>query len=978
MLGKDPRMATVAEQLVGRVDEVDALNRAVSGLADSGAGTLVVLGEPGIGKTRMLLELAARADEQGQIVLSGSASELESDLPFWVFVDALDEYVVALEPRRLESLEDDVRAELGRLLPSMSEYASAGEVAIQDERYRAHRAIRELLERLAATKPLVLILDDVHWADSASIELIGALLRRPPSAAVLLTVAARPRQLPPRLAAAIERARRGGSLTQLELDGLAREDAALLLGDKLDEDAAKVLYEESGGNPFFLEQLARAPRQAARSASGAPLSLAGIEVPTAVVAALTEELGLLPPPTRAFLNGAAVAGDPFEPELAGAASEVDEDASVHALDELLSRDLVRPTDVPRRFRFRHPLVRRAVYDAAPGGWRLGAHERCAAALAARGASPAARAHHVEHSARPGDLEAFAVLRDAGLASTLRAPASAARWFGAALRLLPDSAPMEERGALLMARGGALAATGRLAEARADLLATLGLVPSTADALRVKLIVACAGVEHLLGRHEEARRRLEDALEQLPDPVGPEAVALMVELAIDGLFQAEFDSMRDFAERAVKAAEPVGDDGLTATARGVLTLACAFTGAIEEAERHRSRAAAIVDAMRDDELAGRIDAAAHLAAAEIYLDRYFEAAVHAERALAVGRATGILFPTLVPTIGTAYFMRGRLADAAEVLDGGVEAARLADIVQAKGWSLFNRSMAAHFTGEVEAAIDMAEEALLLTRQLDQSFVSGWAGVALAAALSRNGEHARAVEVALSSAGGEELPIIPGGWRAFAQELLTRSYLGLGRREDAERTLATAVLDGEAGALPMARAWRSRAEAELALDAGDAATAAELALASAEAAQSAGVVVEAALSRTLAGRALAAAGRTDEATDELQRAADDLDGCGAVRYRDATERELRKLGKVVHRRTRKAGSAGEALSELSERELEVARLVVDRKTNREIAGELFVSLKTVEAHMRNLFRKLGVSSRIEVARTVERAERNKGSD
>jgi DNA-binding NarL/FixJ family response regulator len=177
--------------------------------------------------------------------------------------------------------------------------------------------------------------------------------------------------------------------------------------------------------------------------------------------------------------------------------------------------------------------------------------------------------------------------------------------------------------------------------------------------------------------------------------------------------------------------------------------------------------------------------------------------------------------------------------------------------------------------------------------------------------------------------------------------------------------------------MATAWRNRAEAELALDAGDAATAAELALASAEAAQSAGVVVEAALSRTLAGRALAEAGRTDEATAELQRAADDLDGCGAVRYRDATERELRKLGKVVHRRTRKAASASEALSELSERELEVARLVVDRKTNKEIAGELFVSLKTVEAHMRNLFRKLGVSSRIEVARTVERAERNQGS-
>ena len=97
---------------------------------------------------------------------------------------------------------------------------------------------------------------------------------------------------------------------------------------------------------------------------------------------------------------------------------------------------MRATDVPRRFRFRHPLVRRAVYDGAPGGWRLGAHERAAAALAAAGAPAAARAHHVERYARLGDMDAVAVLRDAGLAADQALPASAAHWFGAALRLLP--------------------------------------------------------------------------------------------------------------------------------------------------------------------------------------------------------------------------------------------------------------------------------------------------------------------------------------------------------------------------------------------------------------------------------------------------------------------------------------------------------------------------------------------------------------
>jgi predicted ATPase len=110
-------MAIATDELVGRVEELDALNRAVTGLATSGASTLVVLGEPGIGKTRMLTELAERANEEGQIVLSGSASELESDLPFWVFVDALDDYVAGLEPHRLSTVDDDARAELAHVFP---------------------------------------------------------------------------------------------------------------------------------------------------------------------------------------------------------------------------------------------------------------------------------------------------------------------------------------------------------------------------------------------------------------------------------------------------------------------------------------------------------------------------------------------------------------------------------------------------------------------------------------------------------------------------------------------------------------------------------------------------------------------------------------------------------------------------------------------------------------------------------------------
>src|SRR5262249_58183692 len=123
-----------------------------------------------------------------------------------------------------------------------------------------------------------------------------------------------------------------------------------------------------------------------------------------------------------------------------AAAYTSEDAAMHAVDELLELDLVRATDVPRRFRFRHPLVRRAVYEAAAAGWRLGAHERCAEALAVRGAGTAARAHHVERSARQGDAAAVAVLRDAGEAAERLAPRGPPAWVSRAPRLLPPTAP----------------------------------------------------------------------------------------------------------------------------------------------------------------------------------------------------------------------------------------------------------------------------------------------------------------------------------------------------------------------------------------------------------------------------------------------------------------------------------------------------------------------------------------------------------
>ena len=172
--------------------------------------------------------------------------------------------------------------------------------------------------------------------------------------------------------------------------------------------------------------------------------------------------------------------------------------------------------------------------------------------------------------------------------------------------------------------------------------------------------------------------------------------------------------------------------------------------------------------------------------------------------------------------------------------------------------------------------------------------------------------------------------------------------------------------------MAEGLALTAQAEVDLHAGSAARAAERALEAAAGLEQIGDAYHASRARMLAGRALARAGDADAAGAELEGAARAFESFGAERYLAEADQELRKLGRGRHRRSA-AGTADSGQAALTERELQLARLVVDRKTNPQIAAELFLSPKTVETHLRNIFRKIGVANRVELARTVERAER-----
>ena len=968
-----PSIIELADHFVARSPELQQLDDALDEVGNGGARAIEVVGAAGIGKTRLLAELAAHADTRGHIVLRGSGADLERDLAFWVFVDALDEYLESVEPRRLDNLDDEIRAELAHVFPSLSGLARGAAIGVQDERYRVNRAVRELLERLAATKPLVLILDDFHWADPASVDLLFSLLHRPPAAAVFIVLGARPNQGPPRLISGLQRALRDGELARIELGPLTSDEAAAMLGRERSDDQVSALYEEAGGNPFYLEQLARLSGRRLAASTDGDVSVSGVEVPPLVVAAMTEELTLLSGDTRRVLDGASVAGDPFEPELAAAAADVTEQRAMEAIDELLHRELVRTTGVPRRFRFRHPIVRRAVYEATPGAWRIGAHQRTAQALAHRGAGPGTLAHHVDISAKVGDETAIATLTDAGREAARRAPATATRWFTGALRLLPDTAPVDQHVELLLANATALAATGRFADAHGALRESLTLVPAGASALRVRLLSWCARVEHLLGLHEQAHARLTAGLDDLPDDAEPEAVALMLELAADALYRLEYESGQEWSRRAVAAARPLGDQALIAAALATLTRALAWGGEPQLGEEVWAEVAPMVDALPDDDLARRLDAAVDLAASEIYLDRFVEAAAHAERALAVGRATGQgqLFPGIYATLGVAWCMAGRLAEATELLEAATEAARLSGHPPALAWALFCRAFVAVPAGDIKTAIAAGRESFALAKDAGQDVIAARAAAVLAVALLDGGDPAGAA-AALASSTGENFASIPDVWRAYLLELLTRCWLTLGRRDEAKSAAAGAQASAARIGLRSATAMAYRATAAVAVDAGDAATGAKQALAAADLSDDVGTPVEAGLARTIAGRALAQLGEKDRAIEQLQAAVAELERCGASRYRDAAERELRRLGQHIHRRTRPGDPNQTGVASLTERELQIARLIVDRKTNGEIASELFLSKKTIETHIRNMFRKLDVSSRADVARAVERED------
>ncbi len=573
------------------------------------------------------------------------------------------------------------------------------------------------------------------------------------------------------------------------------------------------------------------------------------------------------------------------------------------LDELVRLDLVRPAAVPRRFRFRHPIVRHGVYESAGAGWRLTAHGRIADVLERQGASPQVRAHHVERSARPGDVQAVALLGEAARAAAPRAPATAARWYQAALRLLPHD-QHEARLGLLVASATTLASAGLLAESRSALIDALDLVPAEMAAVRVRLIASCAAIEHLLGRHRDAHTRLTSALGGLADQGSPEAATLKVELAVDAIYTFDFPAMRSWAATAASDASAIDAAPIEVAALALLGFAEYIEGDTGPAAGHLDRAAAIADALPDASLATQPDAMYDLAWAEIYMERFDGSLRHSERGIAVSQASGqghLLVPLMLAR-AYALVARGRCAEASELAETAEDAARLSANPQSLAWALWVRALAATAAGDDALALRSGQECMQVGSTVDDNVILATGGWVYGAALLEAGQPERCRAEVLASGGGPDLLRVGSGARCTCYELLTRAELALGRRAEAAAWARRAnELAADLG-LHLARATAARAEALVLLEAGEHAPAAELALAAATDAEVAAAPIEAARARTLAGRALALAGDKDRAVAELERAERELAACGAPSYRAEAVRQLERLGRRAAPRRR----------------------------------------------------------------------------
>jgi DNA-binding CsgD family transcriptional regulator len=955
-----PRWSVAPPELFGRAREQATLRQLFRESAAGHGAVALIGGEPGSGKTRLLDALADEAAAGGATVLRGGASDAAGMPPYLPFIEALGPHLRRAPTDELARRIGPFASALTAILPEAAErigIAPSVPLPPEQTRFRLFEAVGALLSAIADAAPLVLTLDDLHWADPSTLDLLCAVARRVAADKILVAGAFREGDAARnpdfgRAAAELNRLRVLTTVTAgpLAPDAIARL-AEATTGAALAPEALDLLMERSDGNPFFAEELLRGWLETDALASGSHLALAASSppIPETIRAAVGQRLARLAPETVALLQTAAVAGNAAPTTLLAHIAGEDEEAVERRLVEAVRARLLRLAP-DGTYWFAHDLVRECLADEVPPYRRRRIHGAAGHALeSATGPRSARRAAEIAyHYARSGDAErGVAWARQAGAdAMVASAWREAAAHFRAALDLAADDHP--ERGELLLGLGEAALVADDDAVAVAALSEAEARFRARGDQRAARAARRLGEAHWRRERIAEARAAFESALALLDDGAREERARVLIDL---GTLRAV--SMHAVAEGIALAREGeviaagLGDPTLDAAARRALGNLLVRGGDLP------GGIAVLEDALRLAETADDpVEAAeccACLAPAYFWLGEIERSAAATQRRLTHARRSqdAYQFRHVYTWLAICDGVRGQLASAMAWLDRAAAAIAGLGSPEPAAYLAFTRGAFAYFQGRYAEAEALLRDAIARFRAIGPGalvWYLGWLGVLAAARGDR--ESARAVTIELEGL----LAGLPEAARpGEAVACLAQMALQLDDRDRIARL--EPALEALAGRFHDVLVDRLRTE--IAMRRGDR-TLAERLLAGAETVarrerlpMEIGRILELRADLALAG------GATAEAAGALLAdAAAQFDLLDNVTEADRLRGRLRALT-VPAQAPRPAG--------LTARELEVLRLVAAGASNRAIADALYLSEKTVERHLSSVYAKTGAENR-----------------
>lgn len=970
-------MALRAPAIVGRAKEQAQLERIVGGVSSERVKLAEVTGPAGIGKTTLLDCLAVLARSRGIRCCRATATPAEQDRPFGVVVSLFDALLSFGDSRvdPMGSLGRDEFGDLAAALPSLRRSVSLGAAGRADPLLVA-RALRATLAAGAkgagraggSVNVMAVLVDDIQWVDEASAAVLANLIRNGAGVPLMVGLTRRTGlDIPPALEASNVHPIRP---IMINPGPLNREDSFELVRNLAPEQRESVV-DLAGGNPFFLRELAAAARMGELVLPRPREHGRGMSYPAGVVASIEIELAALTIPARDLARAASVLGDPFETSFVGELAGLDSADTAMAIDELVDVGMVVECDNPGLFRFGHPIVGSVIHDTSGPGWRRHAHERAYRLLLRVDADQVRAAGHLERSAPPGDPAAAEALAAAAAVARALAPATAARLFASAIRVLPPSEGEADRRAMWGGfRADALVAAGLVGRARAELEQTLAAGEPMSSLSRAALVAHLARAQLWLGLDAEAEEHLESALSSLAPEPTMERLILGCLAMMTAAANGHVDRVRavgsDLGALVASTDSPLARF-LVAACRA---MARATIGPGSAARSHVQQAAEFLDTLSETERAVACEAVSVLSTAELWLGLAPDALTHAELAGVVAlESRNRVAELLLKMNGAAALVAlGRLDEAGRTQREAEELARLVGQPNAVCPAVALRSTVDYLRGDLRRAEEAIDECLSLL-PLVGGRTSRTVSVAfMARPLISVGRPEVARRLLLEHGGGPELTRLAHAVRSQGFEALVDVALAEDDADGARRWLRRAVSASDPD-LPVTMFAARMATATLDLVDGRYHEAAKAAEGAAVEADRVGQPVGVARAHLLAGRARGRMGDRDEAVAVLEKAYGGFREAGAIGLAAETASELRGLG--VRARFRRIAPETDTMDRtgvLSARELEIAELVAEGMGNQELARQLFLSPRTIESHLSRIFRKLGVHSRHEVGQAV----------